>query len=282
MTRVDKADILELTVAHLAQQNQNHNNHRNVAMATSTSGYSNGYQDCAQEVVKFLASNSLVDRATLDCLNGYLNNASVEKSRNEHAFGQVRPDLYCSTPMRPHTFGMEKQIASTSTPAYLSPIPLAVHNVSDSRASFGTCSSGMSLSSSNSGSSGDFKRYSSMGYSSGGFSNVTQCSFRTSSFSESGLSSGSSCHVPSSSESGLDPRLQGRVRDSQQSCHEFSSSESGLSSGVMSSRSSNHSGSNSEYSGVQHSNSDIVSIGEGKENAIGHVIKDTCTTWRPW
>jgi len=221
MTRVDKADILELTVAHLAQQKQQRHQ-REVAMATSTSasGYSNGYHDCTREVFAFLATNSLVDGATLDCLGGYLQNVYAQKSSNVPENTRTNPELYSSTPMRPY-LRVQKQLANANlsgfspivpSPSYQTVSP-AYQNISDIRGDVRMRQTDGSTSYSSRGSAGDIGSCSSMEYSSGVTGSV------------SGVSSATS-------------------------------------------------------SGESYDSSGLVTIGDGKENAIGHVIKDS--TWRPW
>ncbi|KAH3784981.1 hypothetical protein DPMN_163057 [Dreissena polymorpha] len=69
MTRVDKADILDLTVSHLQQLQQRH---RSVSMATESAAYNSGFQTCTREVITYLTSQKTADIKTIKALSYHL------------------------------------------------------------------------------------------------------------------------------------------------------------------------------------------------------------------
>ncbi|KAH3785709.1 transcription factor HES-4-B-like [Dreissena polymorpha] len=69
MTRVDKADILDLTVLHLQQLQQPH---RSVSMATELAAYQIGFQACVREVMTYLTSQKYADMKTIKALSDHL------------------------------------------------------------------------------------------------------------------------------------------------------------------------------------------------------------------
>ncbi|XP_052224914.1 enhancer of split mgamma protein-like [Dreissena polymorpha] len=88
MTRVDKADILDLTVLHLQQLQQRH---RSVSMATESIAYTSGFQACAREIITYLTSQKSADMKTIKALSDHLQATQpvpqrkplVEKQRRE-------------------------------------------------------------------------------------------------------------------------------------------------------------------------------------------------------
>ena len=78
MSRLDKADILELTVGHLTTLEQQH---RSVTMATEARGYKKGYKDCARETITYLSSTRSLDTDTLFQLNNHLQSSYLQKTR---------------------------------------------------------------------------------------------------------------------------------------------------------------------------------------------------------
>ena len=92
MTRIDKADILELTVSHLRKHQRSD---------TQTFGkmtYEKGFQDCARQATNFLATNGLVDASRLIELNCYLESIGGRSRTNRSPHG----NQYTSTPNRFH------------------------------------------------------------------------------------------------------------------------------------------------------------------------------------
>ncbi|KAH3785671.1 hypothetical protein DPMN_163764 [Dreissena polymorpha] len=69
MTRVDKADILDLTVLHLQQLQQRNGS---VSMATESVAYQSGFQACAREVMTYLTSQKSPDIKTIKALSDHL------------------------------------------------------------------------------------------------------------------------------------------------------------------------------------------------------------------
>lgn len=86
MTRVDKADILELTVYHLTQLQQQQ---QSVAMAAEVAAYSAGYKACAQEAVSYLYNNKLTSGAGIGSLSNHLHVSMATNSRNRHHSQQI-------------------------------------------------------------------------------------------------------------------------------------------------------------------------------------------------
>ena len=78
MSRLDKADILELTVGHLATLEHQQ---RSVTMATEAGGYKKGYKDCARETISYLSSTRCLDTDTLFQLNNHLQSSYLQKTR---------------------------------------------------------------------------------------------------------------------------------------------------------------------------------------------------------
>ena len=78
MSRLDKADILELTVVHLTTLEHQQ---RSVTMATEASGYKKGFKDCARETITYLSSTRSIDTDTLFQLNNHLQSSYLQKTR---------------------------------------------------------------------------------------------------------------------------------------------------------------------------------------------------------
>ena len=78
MSRLDKADILELTVGHLTTLEHQQ---RSVTMATEASGYKKGFKDCARETITYLSSTRILDTHTLFELNNHLQSSYLQKTR---------------------------------------------------------------------------------------------------------------------------------------------------------------------------------------------------------
>ena len=78
MSRLDKADILELTVVHLTTLEHQQ---RSVTMATEVNGYKKGFKDCARETITYLSSTRSLDTNTLFQLNNHLQSSYLQKTR---------------------------------------------------------------------------------------------------------------------------------------------------------------------------------------------------------
>ena len=78
MSRLDKADILELTVVHLTTLEHQQ---RSVTMATEVNGYKKGFKDCARETITYLSSTRSLDTDTLFQLNNHLQSSYLQKTR---------------------------------------------------------------------------------------------------------------------------------------------------------------------------------------------------------
>ena len=78
MSRLDKADILELTVGHLTTLEHQQ---RSVTMATEAGGYKKGFKDCARETITYLSSTRFLDTDTLFQLNNHLQSSYLQKTR---------------------------------------------------------------------------------------------------------------------------------------------------------------------------------------------------------
>ena len=78
MARLDKADILELTVSQLTSlQNQQ----RSVSLATDVDGYKKGFKDCARETIRYLTATQSLDTDSLFRVNNHLQSCYLEKTR---------------------------------------------------------------------------------------------------------------------------------------------------------------------------------------------------------
>ena len=78
MSRLDKADILELTVSQLTSlQNQQ----RSVSLATDVDGYKRGFKDCARETIHYLTATQSLDTDSLFRVNNHLQSFYLEKTR---------------------------------------------------------------------------------------------------------------------------------------------------------------------------------------------------------
>ena len=78
MSRLDKADILELTVGHLTTLEHQQ---RSVTLATEVNGYKKGFKDCARETINYLSSTRSLDTDTLFQLNNHLQSSYLHKTR---------------------------------------------------------------------------------------------------------------------------------------------------------------------------------------------------------
>ena len=78
MSRLDKADILELTVGHLTTLEHQQ---RSVTLATEVDGYKKGFKDCARETIKYLSSTRSLDTDTMFQLNNHLQSSYLQKTR---------------------------------------------------------------------------------------------------------------------------------------------------------------------------------------------------------
>ena len=78
MSRLDKADILELTVGHLTTLEHQQ---RSVTLATEVDGYKKGFKDCARETINYLSSTRSLDTDTLFQLNNHLQSSYLQKTR---------------------------------------------------------------------------------------------------------------------------------------------------------------------------------------------------------
>ncbi|XP_052783074.1 transcription factor HES-4-A-like [Mya arenaria] len=89
MTRVDKADILELTVFHLKML-QHHQSGVRVATeatdaASCTASYQNAFPDCAREAVTYIAANGACGPAVATSVSGYLRSVYALKLNSSEA-----------------------------------------------------------------------------------------------------------------------------------------------------------------------------------------------------
>ena len=217
MTRVDKADILELTVYHLTQLQQRQ---QSVTMATEASAYNAGYKACAREAVTYLANNKITNNTVTGSLSNHLYNSFLTSSRRQEPINKfhinsvnnhpTRQTDRLSTPIR------QSDTFNTSLPELnlsgYSPILTGTQPVPELTSSF--VHAGLDYSSSS-------------GYSS-------TCSLESCS---------SESHSSSFGHSDVDNSCTNEERETE-SCI------------------------------------DVVSIGNGKENEIGHVIKEV--PWRPF
>ncbi|XP_060600945.1 enhancer of split mgamma protein-like [Ruditapes philippinarum] len=219
MTRVDKADILELTVYHLTQLTQQQ---QSVTMATEAAAYNTGYKACAREAVTYLAKNTRTSDTVTGSLSNHLHNLFLTNSKRlgpantrYSTHGSTNQNIQInrlSTPLRPcDTFNTS--LPELNLSGY-SPILNSTQALPELTSSFVHASLDSS--------------------------------------SSSGFSSTSSLATTSSSDSYSSLSEYSKVNDS---CSD--------------------NGENDKDYCI-----DVVTIGTGKENEIGHVIKEV--PWRPF
>ena len=79
VSRMDKADILEMAVRHLThlQQRQKSNDH-----TTLLHGYNRGFKECTRETMRHLRFSETLDNERLCQLNGHLFGVYMTKTQN--------------------------------------------------------------------------------------------------------------------------------------------------------------------------------------------------------
>ncbi|KAH3784975.1 hypothetical protein DPMN_163050 [Dreissena polymorpha] len=95
MTRVDKADILDLTVLHLQQLQQRH---RSVSIASESAAYNSGFQACAREVMTYLTSQKSADIKTIKALSDHLH--ATQPFPQKSVQNQMPGGYHMSTPVK--------------------------------------------------------------------------------------------------------------------------------------------------------------------------------------
>ena len=107
MTRVDKTDILELTVFHLTRLQQ----HAHAAnMAAEAAAYESGYRDCARVAVTYLASGAVQDVALVPRLSDHLHSSYMQKSCGAR---HERQTIHAPVPMKAPAFSHGGNTMST-------------------------------------------------------------------------------------------------------------------------------------------------------------------------
>ncbi|XP_053380083.1 enhancer of split m3 protein-like [Mercenaria mercenaria] len=219
MIRVDKADILELTVYHLTQLQQQQ---RSVTMATEAAAFSTGYKACAREAVTYLASNKMTTSKVTGSLSNHLHSSFLMCSRRQqsetHLQNYARGDNSygktdrLSTPLR-HCDSFNTSLPELNLTGY-SPILNSTQNLPEFTSSFVHA----------------------------GLNSSPSSEFSSTNSSVSNLSS-ESCLSYSDNSTDGDSTTENEVKETE-SCK------------------------------------DVVTIGNGEENKIGHVIKEV--PWRPF
>ncbi|KAH3698571.1 hypothetical protein DPMN_086114 [Dreissena polymorpha] len=100
MTRVDKADILDLTVFHLTTRQQQH---RSAAIVPKTVAYNAGFNDCVREVMTYLSACKVTDDSSAYYLSAHLHQTLTEKIRFNPNKGKASgrtANILISTPAR--------------------------------------------------------------------------------------------------------------------------------------------------------------------------------------
>ncbi|WAR19073.1 HES1-like protein, partial [Mya arenaria] len=121
MTRVDKADILELTVFHLTRLQQRQ---RAVSIATdatedafSATSYQTGYRDYAREAVTYLSSSSHCGPKVATSVNGHLRTVYEQKQNSSQAGKDRLQEVHNRIPQIenrvPFTFNSQAVFMST-------------------------------------------------------------------------------------------------------------------------------------------------------------------------
>jgi len=110
MTRVDKADILDLTVFHLTRLQQ----HAHAAnMAAEAAAYNSGYRDCAREAVTYVASGAVQDDTMAPRLSDHLLRSYMQKSGGTR---HERQTIHVPVPMKASTLSHGGNAGLMSTP----------------------------------------------------------------------------------------------------------------------------------------------------------------------
>ncbi|KAL4236625.1 oxysterol-binding protein hes1 [Mactra antiquata] len=133
MTRIDKADILELTVFHLTKSQQQQ---RSVALATEVAAYNKGFKDCARTAVNYLQAKSNVPDYAISGLNQHLHQTYLSRDHDVRSYPRsqqynhssdhlhmhntdhtIKPPQVnrISTPLRDAQLGYVKQSMNTPT-----------------------------------------------------------------------------------------------------------------------------------------------------------------------
>ncbi|KAL4236624.1 Transcription factor [Mactra antiquata] len=69
LTKLDKAEILELTVYHLTQAERRQHS---VTMATESTSYNQGFKDCAKVAIEYMQNNAMIEETVTNGLNRHL------------------------------------------------------------------------------------------------------------------------------------------------------------------------------------------------------------------
>ena len=109
MSRLDKADILELTVGHLTTLEHQQ---RSVTMATEVNGYKKGFKDCARETITYLSSTRSLDTDTLFQLNNHLQSSYLQKTR------QAQSASYPTEVITAHVSSQPDSSSASDIPLY--------------------------------------------------------------------------------------------------------------------------------------------------------------------
>ena len=109
MSRLDKADILELTVGHLTTLEHQQ---RSVTMATEVSGYKKGYKDCARETITYLSSTRSLDTDTMFQLNNHLQSSYLQKTR------RAQSASYPAEAIPAHVSSPSDSLSASGIPSY--------------------------------------------------------------------------------------------------------------------------------------------------------------------
>ena len=93
MARLDKADLLELTVSRLTTLT-----HQQISssLAKDISGYKKGFKDCARDTFHFLSRSQSIDTDSVNKLNNHIRSYYIEKS--ERAPSTSYPGAVIFTP----------------------------------------------------------------------------------------------------------------------------------------------------------------------------------------
>ena len=121
MSRLDKADILELTVGHLTTLEHQQ---RSVTLATEVDGYKKGFKDCARETINYLSSTRSLDTDTLFQLNNHLQNSYLQKTRQAPSASYPADVRFAQASLQPDGSASANDINSyvTHNSSYCKPI----------------------------------------------------------------------------------------------------------------------------------------------------------------
>ncbi|XP_052788503.1 enhancer of split mgamma protein-like [Mya arenaria] len=112
MTRIDKADVLELTVFHLTRLQQCERATR-VASEATASSYNAGFRDCARETETLLGATNATDTSLTTSVSDHLHGVYIEKTKSAEECRLTKTNIQKSST---HVHPAQDQHMLMSTP----------------------------------------------------------------------------------------------------------------------------------------------------------------------